>query len=488
MKGVVYYLPMSEFDITLTRTLRACSIILDSSFTPQGTVTNISGTTVTGNEHSRFKTEFKKGEWIVIGYQARTVDEDPTRDNVLKTTQPFNIQLPEPLPYGKPADGTPSSPDVQAELSATVETRTLPDNEQAYLIDYEILASWMKQTNVSIDLYDNGTLKAINASLADKSSEVILNVVKSGVAIAKMVMGGPSATDATSLQTVYSPCQNQISQALLDLPWLNKQIAALTRQRDAYMQMLKTVTFVTDSTTRQVLQEFLKDTESTQKAIEILSARQKQIIKRLTVVERVRFVPMAGKSSQPFPLPKQISEDWFNPDHLNTVDNKNLFTAVVTAQVIVAPPAGSDKSKECQTGIVYRNPAQAILSICPGKSCINDKGNPTPGVEELYRARTVIPQMGKIARLPLKNTMFQSKTLMAAFSQDGVLTKLTFSNEAAAEKASATLAQALPSISKLMEDQKTAATQNITHETEKIQAEIDREKARRELDQLLKSP
>jgi hypothetical protein len=65
----------------------------------------------------------------------------------------------------------------------------------------------------------------------------------------------------------------------------------------------------------------------------------------------------------------------------------------------------------------------------------------------------------------------------------GVLAKLAFTSEAAAEKGSATLAQSLTPISNLLEAQKTADTGKTTRKTK-----IELEKTKRERNALLSIP
>ena len=128
IKGVIYYLPKSEFDITITRTLQSCRLQTDDNFVPKGSIAEISGSSVTGDGNSRFRSEFTVGDWIVLGHQARKV-ASITNDQLLATREPFTLALREPLPYGKPASTIPK-PDIRAELKASgVEIKSLPDKE-----------------------------------------------------------------------------------------------------------------------------------------------------------------------------------------------------------------------------------------------------------------------------------------------------------------------------------------------------------------------
>jgi hypothetical protein len=98
IKGLIYYLPKSEFDIVLTRTLQSCALKTDPNFKTEGNVVSINGTTVTGDEKSNFSTEFAAGDWMLIGHQARRVETVNSDIEIITKTQ-FTLRLREPLPY-----------------------------------------------------------------------------------------------------------------------------------------------------------------------------------------------------------------------------------------------------------------------------------------------------------------------------------------------------------------------------------------------------
>nr|WP_281719716.1 hypothetical protein [Nitrosomonas nitrosa] len=485
IRGVIYYLPESEFSISITRSLKSCAIETDPAFQPTGVVQSVAGSIIRGDPKAKFKTEFKAGDWLVLGYQARKV-LSVTDDSTLTTIKPFTLNLGEPTPYEKPADSIPKV-SVVTEMQATVDAKIFPAKDHTYLIDFASFSSGLKQTALTIDLYDNGTLKGINGSITDKTAEVLEGLVKSGVAIARMVMGLPSPAAGETIEAVDSLCTPEVSQNLMALGTLNRSLKTLTRQRDIYIATIQKIELLlTDQSSRAELNNILTILDNSQKQLEVLEGKRKQIIGRLSAVSHEQFKPTFDIKEKRFSPPDEVLYAWFKRQDSRVDEAKNKLTAVATIQVITDPP-GSKLSfaKSCDKGLVYRNPAHAILHICQEQACIDASGNAVQGAEVLHKLRTVVPQLGKLARLPLRSLPFQTKTLTAAFATDGTLTKASSTSEAAAEKAAAALAASLPSVIKLLDDQKLSDVKNIKRETERYQAEFEREKARRELQELL---
>jgi hypothetical protein len=484
IKGVIYHLPESEFGISITRSLKSCAIETDPDFQPTGVVQSVAGPTVRGDSKAKFKTEYKPGDWLVLGYQARKV-LSVTDDSTLTTTKPFTLELGEPVSYEKPADSIPKA-SVVVEMQATVDAKIFPAKEHTYLIDFASFSSGLKQTSLTIDLYDNGTLKGINASITDRTAEVLEGLVKSGVAIARMVMGLPTPSSTEPIEAVDSLCRTDVSQNLMTLGTLTRSLKALTRQRDIYIATIQKIELlVTDQSSRAELNNILTSLDNSQKQLEVLEGKRKQIIGRLSAVSQEQFKPTFDNKQRLFPPPDEMLYGWFKRQDPRVAEAKNKLTAVATIQVITDPPGPKlNFTESCDKGLVYRNPAHAILHICQEQACIDASGNAVQGVEVLHKLRTVVPQLGKLAKLPLRSLPFQTKTLTAAFAADGTLTKASSTSEAAAEKAAAALAASLPSVSKLLDDQKSSDVKSIKRQTERYQAELEREKARRELQDL----
>lgn len=84
----------------------------------------------------------------------------------------------------------PSKP-LQTTISAKVASTPLLTPGERYLLDYRSLGGITKTSDVTIETYPEGTLKAVNAAAEDRSAEIIANVARVGIALASMTAGGP---------------------------------------------------------------------------------------------------------------------------------------------------------------------------------------------------------------------------------------------------------------------------------------------------------
>lgn len=191
LEGPVYYLPKGQFDIEVTRTITDCGQdrigrmtglarsereiasrlnegdLLDAlkdvwpDTYPLGASANLEVGKL--DDH---------GSWFLLDRDNQRVfilrKDDEDLDLYLLALQ-FNFNVP-----------------------ASVTPTYIPDTARPFLIDYEALDSFTKKTTLKVGLYDNGTLKFINAGGDDRSGVVVANTVKGAVKIARMVMGVPS--------------------------------------------------------------------------------------------------------------------------------------------------------------------------------------------------------------------------------------------------------------------------------------------------------
>jgi len=82
---------------------------------------------------------------------------------------------------------------IKAEVvsSAAVSDRLLPDQDAVYVIDASALSGGTKTTSLAVSLFENGTLKSINVGAQDKSADIALNLIKTGLSVAAIASGNP---------------------------------------------------------------------------------------------------------------------------------------------------------------------------------------------------------------------------------------------------------------------------------------------------------
>ena len=84
-------------------------------------------------------------------------------------------------PINKDKDGKLLSPKTTARIVAIdkpieVSTKTIPDQDMRFIFDSESLKGFAKDTDITIDLTNNGMLKGTNIDVKDKTKEIVLNL------------------------------------------------------------------------------------------------------------------------------------------------------------------------------------------------------------------------------------------------------------------------------------------------------------------------
>lgn len=99
----------------------------------------------------------------------------------------------------------PTELELKIGHAVTLAPRYYPDYGQGYAIAHSNLASGLKETDLKLDKYPNGTLKSINATITDRTAEVIGSTVRGALRIAAALQGIPlpafdAATGATDAE------------------------------------------------------------------------------------------------------------------------------------------------------------------------------------------------------------------------------------------------------------------------------------------------
>jgi hypothetical protein len=100
----------------------------------------------------------------------------------------FHIDLASTLTACEIKEGIPV---VRMATTAAVTDRLVADHSAAFVIDSGTLGWGTKTTSLAVGLYDNGTLKSINAAAQDRTAEIAGNLVKTGLTIASLAGGVP---------------------------------------------------------------------------------------------------------------------------------------------------------------------------------------------------------------------------------------------------------------------------------------------------------
>jgi hypothetical protein len=316
------------------------------------------------------------------------------------------------------------------------------DQKHRFYIPYSTLRNAFKDTDITIESYDNQTLKSVSATVNDKTGETITAAIGTALRIATIATGVTSFDAATlqkeeDLRKLY--CGDEAIRALNEIKKLKGSGAAPAKaagKADA------------------------KDAPKPADA-DAAAARIAQIkAQYLTHKEVLRWTPAKPQYPQgTTPNSKTVSveiypkafldkEKWIKKAGIATqdLDNgriKRMITYVfLDLDEIIEPdpPLGDSPA-----GFVLRNAPTGLLRVCDAP-CPAAFGGDVGNV--LSAAEHVVPQLGRYVVMPLKNRAFENQTLVINLSADGAITKLGLKSNATAPAALTSLNADLEAINK----------------------------------------
>lgn len=157
---------------------------------------------------------------------------------------------------------------------------------ETYTIDYRALTNIFKVTDFSIETYASGTLKAINASVEDKTGEVIKSAVEVGLTGASIAAGNPSA--ALGFAQAEDQGEGKIADGLIAQSTMQMPICSA-----------KAVKAITDAATaRGNIKTIADDTAQATKVVEALLVRATNKMSQKTDRQRLYASQLAQIARQ----------------------------------------------------------------------------------------------------------------------------------------------------------------------------------------------
>lgn len=348
------------------------------------------------------------------------------------------------------------------ETSVEVKDSYVADPGQQYVIDYSELNGPTKVTELTVDRYPNGTLKSINGNIDDRTQQITGNFLRGAVSVAKMVAFGPKVGVVVpytgSLGQIKS-CTKAATDALHKKAIAERELARLAKELIPLDEQI--------ATRENAIAKGDRTAKRQTPSLELLFSKRAQILKRVSerkdevakakevlVDKEVLHWPRRGADFGPcsvYPSKKLVNR-WFVSGSIAFIlstDTKicelasearggsepldDLMVSLRLDAMTAAPTNEGTNHGETIDGIVYRQPGDGRLTICRGNECQPN----TRLFSQAYR----IPQLGVLARLSLRNRIFDKNNISATFEDSGALKTLTFGSEASAERASAVLAE-----------------------------------------------
>ncbi len=330
---------------------------------------------------------------------------------------------------------------IEVRQTATITEFNVADLTERYLLTYRDLDSEMKTTEFSATLNANQTLKSVGAAVSDQTAEVIKNV---GTAIVNV------ASAALLAHRPATACHDGV----------NKRFAVLKKLREKVLDPS-------------------------------LTAEQRAEV--IDVITRLR-AGLTQQASAVIAAPTAAVEFGLSPDQRGlwlasgtAADVRKLTSTVTLAAVAKTGEDDVFAAPDGREGLVYRQPAPAVLAVCAG-GCAD-------GDSQIAGLSTSIAQLGRKFTVLLKNKAFEKNNVAVTFAPNGALETLSYGSEASLAKASAALAGMTGQVGDFVTARRAAdraraeaadgaELRGIEAETAMLAAKADRIEARRRLEAL----
>lgn len=347
----------------------------------------------------------------------------------------------------------------QAEMTP----KTGPDPDGLYVIDYRSLDAFTKTSNVKVDFYDNGAIKAINASADDKTGEILSTTLTAVGKFARVAYSGPALTESTQPTFV-------CSQALINAIRSVEVAKSGTKPSDGSpevegvdqkTQKLKAATDLLEAHSIIILRAGASITDAQRsehlRLVSEVSAAQEELKKATKVLAEARKKITYTAEPISFPARSSVFESidaiavtpavlakWiaFDPAKFRAKKEdpcSNDCLPVFTDELeklalenslwlkIVADSDFSDRYKAADNapsnaGVRYRIAFPATLKVCGVDKC---------GGEPIKTFAVQMMNQGTTLYLPFKSKAFTNATLSATFAQNGVLTSAGYEQKRA---------------------------------------------------------
>jgi hypothetical protein len=432
--------------------------------------------------------------WVSVSGCSTSLVVDPIKPGSEQSTVPVGIIYYPPkvqfevilTRFLKTCPDDQSHVPVEVELEARITPSYLADTTQAYLINYNELNSAFKKTTLSVSLYENGTLKSINAQVTDRTAEVAKNIFSTGVQIARMAMGVPPLMAPGAPTIPPKPrwtCNPLIKRTTIEYAQKTQEVKKAA-ETFAYCKTKPEcdnaeILLNKEQAALSKLKEPLIDSQ--------IYSIEPRLSDLTSAGQYPEFHPhiYRGVWKETLTPRNALLERWFDAMQAVVTDFASMPG---TAEVLIFVPrfpleTTAVSTSEVTRNLKYREPVVGELIVCP-KSEENDErksiiscrkdGRLILRSERVYNGFFSIPQAGLEAQLELHNDPFDDNNLAAEFDRSGALTMFKFITESQAEKASATLADATSSAGAALDASRSSELTRAKADTDLLKAETDR--------------
>ena len=299
--------------------------------------------------------------------------------------------------------------DLAKTISATSSIEV--DPKERYFLPSSSIDNNFKETDITIESYDNQTLKSLSATIDDKAGDAVTAVIGTAIRLAA-ISAGVSIAD------------------LLRKPVADQRAALCAEQAVAALDRIKELEGKKKASAKAAdVSALAPDLNEIDTAI----AREKQ--RYLIHKELMHWVPTRGTLTLDlYPQEFIASQTWVTQEGIqqlkdsNQADSDGRILSLMTALSITPflPLSTENFAGPPPTGFVVRAPAMAILRMCDEK-CPTENSDVT---KVLSATEHAVPQLGQYVVVPLTSKLFQNQTISLTMTADGVISKLGWKSNA----------------------------------------------------------
>ena len=374
-----------------------------------------------------------------------------------------------------------------------LEHNFVADETQKFRIDYLKFAGPLANTELDVALYENGTLKSLNAAAEDRTAPVAISTLSAIGKVAATSMGIAVASTATPRPT-WSCTEDAVKklaakeakeEAIRKLEYEMLTVSDLEanlKKRELDRERERLVALVAAISISRKLEDVIpalappaKDSDS--------SSRGKSTAQQSTTSESAKDADASSREESRRELDESIRNMKVNLEIPQTDETYKALVTLPKATKAVAPSnsfarlllvtenVGDTKPTDFGKGrcrekssIHYRSPRNVTLvvrQVDPSGSTV------ASGPKVFLRKPLAIPQGASLQYLPFCVGAFGNRTLKAVFTPGGALESLRWTTKAPAEQAATVLPGAADAAGKFVPAAK-AANADLTAERDRL--------------------
>lgn len=262
--GQVYYLPLAQYQINLSRELKSCELAYKDD--AQAALAWLNAQILSARAADAAEDTLKALDAIMADPVLKRGDVQPVINAMLGANWQSQVVVTEgPIAPGVARKGKAQShqrkasddgldriaqrirqldprPEYKLEVDVTAQVvpSFAPDADHAYSLDYALMSDGLKATDYSVETYAGGILKSVNVTIDDQTGPAVLNVIGGVTKLAAAAGGFPLGIAHAGKGVPFQPFSewreaqadaNKICRS--DIRWKLYQRAGLQAQAEA---------------------------------------------------------------------------------------------------------------------------------------------------------------------------------------------------------------------------------------------------------------